>query len=332
MIDVSKKFFLCYAWEDTARIQNILKEVEYEIKAKVSAGLTERDSNKVSDDDYKGIEDADVFVIFISNSSKKSDYVKECAIRAANLNKNVISIEIDRQNIFTSIPSELKFRAKPYIYDDTDSRAKLFAQLKASLGFNMESGDDYGTLVHIVTNRNSTVYRYGEKLGSAKAGEDCKIRLTKGSHLLEFVDIEDSTLRIAQTVNINSNDNEQFVDVDLNQLFKQKKTEEERVQRQVEMKKQFEEDEYNKLLLNKQKEREEELQRREQELLLQKQEQEQELQRKKKEQEEALQRHLLYERQAMIKSQQKKNSFGCSWFLWVIGIFILCSILGMSLL
>ena len=237
MIDVSKKLFLCYAWEDTARIQNILKEVEYEIKAKVSAGLTERDSNKVSDDDYKGIEDADVFVIFISNSSKKSDYVKECAIRAANLNKNVISIEIDRQNIFTSIPSELKFRARPYIYDDADSRAKLFAQLKASLGFNMESGDDYGTLVHIVTNRNSTVYRYGEKLGSTRAGEDCKIRLTKGSHLLEFVDIEDSTLRIAQTVNINSNDNEQFVDVDLNQLFIQKKAEEERAQRQAEMKK-----------------------------------------------------------------------------------------------
>lgn len=314
MIDVSKKFFLCYAWEDTARIQNILKEVEYEIKAKVSAGLTERDSNKLSDDDYKGIEDADVFVIFISNSSKKSDYVKECAIRAANLNKNVISIEIDRQNIFTSIPSELKFRARPYIYDDADSRAKLFAQLKASLGFNMESGDDYGTLVHIVTNRNSTVYRYGEKLGSAKAGEDCKIRLTKGSHLLEFVDIEDSTLRIAQTVNIISNDNEQFVDVDLNQLFKQKKTEEERAQRQAEMKKQFEEDEYNKQLRNEQKAREEELQRREEELLQQKREQEQELQRKKIEQAKDLQRQLLLERQAMMGTEKNKKNLDVPGF------------------
>lgn len=329
MIDVSKKFFLCYAWEDTARIQNILKEVEYEIKAKVSAGLTERDSNKLSDDDYKGIEDADVFVIFISNSSKKSDYVKECAIRAANLNKNVISIEIDRQNIFTSIPSELKFRARPYIYDDADSRAKLFAQLKASLGFNMESGDDYGTLVHIVTNRNSTVYRYGEKLGSAKAGEDCKIRLTKGSHLLEFVDIEDSTLRIAQTVNIISNDNEQFVDVDLNQLFKQKKTEEERAQRQAEMKKQFEEDEYNKQLRNEQKAREEELQRREEELLQQKREQEQELQRKKIEQAKDLQRQLLLERQAMMGTEKNKKKSGCSWIFWVIGILILCGIISL---
>ena len=314
MIDVSKKFFLCYAWEDTARIQNILKEVEYEIKAKVSAGLTERDSNKLSDDDYKGIEDADVFVIFISNSSKKSDYVKECAIRAANLNKNVISIEIDRQNIFTSIPSELKFRARPYIYDDADSRAKLFAQLKASLGFNMESGDDYGTLVNIVNNRNSTVYRYGEKLGSAKAGEDCKIRLTKGSHLLEFVDIEDSTLRIAQTVNIISNANEQFVDVDLNQLFKQKKTEEERAQRQAEMKKQFEEDEYNKQLRNEQKAREEELQRREEELLQQKREQEQELQRKKIEQAKDLQRQLLLERQAMMGTEKNKKNLDVPGF------------------
>lgn len=332
MKDVSKKLFLCYAWEDTARIQNILKEVEYEIKAKVSTRLTERNTNNISDDDYKDIEDADVFVIFISNSSKKSDYVKESAVRAANLNKNVISIEIDRQYIFTSIPNELKFRAKPYIYEDTDSRAKLFAQLKASLGFNMESGDDYGTLVHIVTNRDSTVYRYGEKLGSAKAGEDCKIRLTKGSHLLEFVDIEDSTLRIAQTVNINSNDNEQFIDIDLNQLFKQKQTEEEWALRQAEMKKQFEEDEYNKLLINEQKEREEELHRREQELLQQKQEQEEELLRKKKEQEKALQRQLLLEHQAMIDAEKNKKKSGCTWIFWVIGIFILCSMLGMSLL
>ncbi len=94
------------------------------------------------------------------------------------------------------------------------------------------------------------------------------------------------------------------------------------------MKKQFEEDEYNKQLKNEQKAREEELQRREEELQQQKREQDQELQRKKIEQAKDLQRQLLLERQAMMEAEENKKKSGCSCILWVIGILILCGIIS----
>ena len=162
MKDISNKLFLCYAWEDIARLQNIQKELEDELSSKISSVIDVSNCTYFDDFRSKKIVDAEVFVVFISESAKKSDYVKACVTYALNLNKNILPIEIEKQSIFSSNPEEFRFRSKPYSFIEKNSKAMLFAQLKASLGFNVESGDGFGALIHVVTDRDANISRYGE--------------------------------------------------------------------------------------------------------------------------------------------------------------------------
>ena len=271
MKDISNKLFLCYAWEDIARLQNIQKELEDELSSKISSGIDVSNCTNFDDFTSKKIEDAEVFVVFISESAKKSDYVKACVAYALNLNKNILPIEIEKQSIFSSNPEEFRFRSKPYSFIEKNSKAMLFAQLKASLGFNVESGDGFGSLIHVVTDRDANITRYGEQLGVAKASEDHRIRLKKGSHLLTFVDVEDSNLTYSLTYEVESNDSECFLEVPLGKLFKEKQQKEDKEKREAEIKRKFDEENFQKRLLLEQKQRELELKQREEELALQRQ-------------------------------------------------------------
>jgi len=318
MIDVSSKLFYCYAWEDIAKIKNILIELEDELKAKLSSELDTKYSSDLNDNTYKNIEDAEIFVVFISEASKKSDYAKACVTRALNLNKNILPIEIEKLSLFSSMPDEFKFRSKPYSFVDKTSKSMLFAQLKASLGFNVESGDGFGALIHVVTDRDARVYRYGEDLGLAKSGEDHKIRLKKGTHLLEFVDTIDSTIKYSMSYDVQSNDNEQFLNVPLNKLLREKQLEEEKALREVEMRKKFEEEQFQKNLELEQRQRELEVQR-----------QQQEVQRKQQELQKQQQR--IEQERIAATTQNNDDNWGCGWIWWIIGIIWLCG-MGISML
>ena len=92
MKDISNKLFLCYAWEDIARLQSIHKELEDELCSKISSGIDARNCSNFDDSTSKRIEDAEIFVVFISESAKKSDYVKACVTYALNLNKNILHV------------------------------------------------------------------------------------------------------------------------------------------------------------------------------------------------------------------------------------------------
>ena len=271
MKDISNKLFLCYAWEDIARLQSIHKELEDELCSKISSGIDARNCSNFDDSTSKRIEDAEIFVVFISESAKKSDYVKACVTYALNLNKNILPIEIDKQSLFSSYPEEFRFRSKPYSFIEKNSKAMLFAQLKASLGLNVESGDGFGSLIHVVTDRDANITRYGEQLGVAKASEDHRIRLKKGSHLLTFVDVEDSNLTYSLTYVVESNDSERFLEVPLGKLFKEKQQKEDKEKREAEIKRKFDEENFQKKLLLEQKQRELELKQREEELAIQRQ-------------------------------------------------------------
>ena len=129
---------------------------------------------------------------------------------------------------------EFNFRKKPYSFVDNDSKAMFFSQLKATLGFNVESGDSFGALIHIVVDRDARIMRYGAVLGVARAGEDCKIRLTKGSHLLDIVDIERPDHKYSPTCNVKSNDEEQFLNIPLTEILEQQQQKAEMERRRLE--------------------------------------------------------------------------------------------------
>ena len=158
------------------------------------------------------------------------------------MNKNILPIEIEKQSLFSSYPEEFKFRLKPYSFVEKNSKAMLFFFFFSSLGFNVESGDGFGSLIHVVTDRDANITRYGEQLGVAKASENHRIRLKKGSHLLTFVDVEDPNLTYSLTYEVESNDSERFLEVPLGKLFKEKQLKEDKEKREAEIKRKFEEE------------------------------------------------------------------------------------------
>lgn len=311
MQDISSKLFIIYAWEDTARVNTILKECEYEINAKLTADIDSGHSPILEEKTTKAIEDANVVMVFISDAAKKSDYVKAAVTYSLNVNKNIIPVNIDKRSMFSSMPEEFKFRAKPYNINDDESKNMLIAQLKATLGINIENGDEFGTLIHIVTDRNAKIMRYGEDLGTAIAGKDCKIRLANGYHRLEFIDTEDNTIRCTVHYNVEDNVKEQYLEVPIMLRYEQKLRADEKAKREEEIKRQFEEQNYKKNLELEQRNRELELKQREREAERIHQRQLQaaaeERKRKQREAEEEERQRQEEERLRLEEEEKKKN-------------------------
>ena len=234
MQDFSSKFFFVHTWDDTAMVQNVLKEVEHELNVKLTSDINATQSFVLTDEVYKKIEDAEFVIVFISKSSATCEYFAGCVTRSLHLNKSILPLEIEKLGLFNNSMKEFNFRKKPYSFVDNDSKAMFFAQLKATLGFNVESGDSFGALIHIVVDRDARIMRYGEVLGVARAGEDCKIRLTKGSHLLDIVDIERPDLKYSPTCNVKSNDEEQFLNIPLTEILEQQQHKAEMERRRLE--------------------------------------------------------------------------------------------------
>ena len=83
MENISSKIFLCYAWEDTAAVKRAVKELEYDLDAKISSDteFTKRVS-EVNEEILRTVENTEVFLLFLSDVSKNVDYVKQCVMRA----------------------------------------------------------------------------------------------------------------------------------------------------------------------------------------------------------------------------------------------------------
>ena len=208
------KIFLCYALGDLPEVQRIVYDLEKElgIWIPLSAGAAR----------YEGvcrvIEDATVFMLFISDALKNADYLKELIARANNTNKNILPIVINKRR-FSSIPSEFMLRVKPYDYNDRDDRMKVISQLRAVLGINVENGDEFGSLVYVESDMYANVYRNGEKLETLQLGKECKIRLGKGVHKLEFVAVGCSELRSRVSYEVKSDDGVQRLFVSLHEVY-----------------------------------------------------------------------------------------------------------------
>lgn len=239
MESLNSKIFICYAWEDLKDVNGIVADIQHELGSSI---VVPQYDERVSIEDhlFPLIEHADIILVFVSETSKNSNVVKKCISYSNNLNKRILPIELTKSNFFSSLPQEFKFRTKPVIYKDDVQRAKFFSQLKASCGLEVENGDNYGCLVHITIDSDATVYRYGIELCHALAGSDNTIRLTKGTHKLDFVADADQDARYSLSYAVSNNDGEQFVDVPLSKKLKEIKEQEEKEAREAELRKQFE--------------------------------------------------------------------------------------------
>ncbi len=321
MNNISDKIFLCYAWENTAEVKQITIELESELGVKLASATDFIASNnfEANNETFRAIENADIVILFISSAAKKTAYVKECVVRAQNTNKNILPINIDK-SLFSSMPSEFKFRTKPYNYNDKEDRTRLLAQLKATLGVNIENGDEFGALVHVVTDMDAYISRYGERLDTVFVGKDNKIRLKKGVHLLDFVAVKDYEIRCSISYEVKNNDGEQFLSVSLTELYNKKLEEKEFAAAQAAMRREMREKE-----LEQQRQAEEaELKRKQRLREMELQRQRERDQERDLELEQMRQRRLEEKRQRELEEQNKSNEkessgmSGCTIFFLII--------------
>ena len=244
-LDLTKKLFLCFSWENTKEVKEIAADLRHELSADVYVPLN-NESADLENEVFPKIEEAEIMIVFISDSSKDSQYVKDCVTYASNLNKRILPVEISKTFFGGSLPQELKFRIKPLSYKSEEQKAKLFSTLKASFGSSVEPGDSYGMLIHIVTDMDASVERYGTVLCKAKVNEDNAIRLTKGTHKLDFIPDEDPSSRYSMTYEVKSNDGEQFIDIPLRTHLKEMEEAAARHEREAEAKRQLEEERLQK--------------------------------------------------------------------------------------
>lgn len=309
MNDFGNRIFFCYAWEDLAEVQHISVEIEHELSAKVNFFRDETSPFDIEKNIFPLIDRAEVVLVFVSEASKNSETIKKCVKYSLNLNKRILPVEIGKLSLFSSLPAEFKFRTKPIVYRDENQKSKFFAQLKAAFGMCIENGDSFGALIHITTDTEAIVYRYGKVLCHAKIGEDNVIRLNKGVHKLDFASEVDSSVKYSTSYEVISNEGEQFIDVPLSIKLKEIKEAEERAVREAEQRKKYEAEQFQKNL---------ELEQKRKELAVQ------------KEQQEVARRQQELERQQQMQvtpsttsSDGEKKSVGC----WTIGVVVLLTIM-----
>ncbi|MDE5784899.1 MAG: toll/interleukin-1 receptor domain-containing protein [Duncaniella sp.] len=224
MHDVSNRLFLCYAWEDKARIQKLALEIEHEIQAKVSTSLFEDKASQADESVYQKIADAEIFIVFISDAAKKSDYVRTCVARASHLNKNILPVKISRHYLFFSpkLPKEFKFRSNTYSYYNKYSKSEFFTQLKAMLGIHVEGGDTIGAIVSIAADRDIVIKRDGKIIGFAKSRINCRIRLSKGTHSIQICDAKYPDCIISKSIEIHDNFEEDSLFIPIGFILKKR--------------------------------------------------------------------------------------------------------------
>lgn len=224
MQNISNRLFFCYAWEDLGEIQKVANTIKHELCVDLEPYKGEEQVGSIEENVCPLIDQADVMLVFITEISKTSEYVKQCVVYAQNLNKRIIPILIGKNSLFGSMPEEFRFRSKPVDYKDENQRSKFFGLLKATLGVQVEGGDTFGTLVHISVDVDVKVLRYDKELCIAQRGTDNTIRLNKGLHKLDFINVGNASEACSVTYEVKNNEGEQFLVLNFKkEIIKQEK-------------------------------------------------------------------------------------------------------------
>ena len=208
----TRRFFHIYAKEDASAVYAALKELQDELKVKLSSGI-DGYSFELNDDTYKGIEDAEFVFVFIGNESHNDDYFCGCVTHSHHMNKNITPVKLTSS---VRGADKFAFRSKPYCFADKESKSMLFAQLKMLLGLNVEKGENFGALVRIKADVHTAVLRDDNILCYVWAGRgDTVIRLAKGKHQLTFKEWDAPYRKYSETFTVENSYDELRIDVNM---------------------------------------------------------------------------------------------------------------------
>ena len=179
--------FLCFDKDDISDVKRLVDRINKELGSSIEIGTDAIEPHEESA--FPKIEQSEAVLVFLSETAKGSEYVKNCLDYANALSKRIFPIKIDRDSSGDTMPDLSGSGMDCFDTDDEEQFGKLVKQLKDIL--KPASGNEVpnATLVHIYTDKEAKVCRYGKVLCVAIPGQDNTICLGKGVHKLDFTSI-----------------------------------------------------------------------------------------------------------------------------------------------
>lgn len=91
-----------------------------------------------------------------------------------------------------------------------------------------------GALIHLETDVDCRIYRFGKEVTVALKGEDTVIRLTRGKHKLEFVSLQNEADRLSMLYAVPENDFEDLLTIELLAIQHKREAEEREAAKKIE--------------------------------------------------------------------------------------------------
>ena len=187
------------------------------------------------------IDSAPIFIIILSDGCldrcvNENDWVRQEILHALESNKHIIPVVCDKtfSDFPANIPEEIRKGLGQHQFTQIDTDTLLRASVNELVEYridpvlkkddnNIAKSNDLGAEIHILTDADCNVMRFGKQIGAAKVNEENIIRLLKGNHLLDFVSVEYSDIKQTLKYSVPDNDYSDFIEVKLQDYIKDKK-------------------------------------------------------------------------------------------------------------
>ena len=199
------------------------------------------------------IEDAPVFIFILTPGSldrcvNDDDWVRQEILYAVKTERHIIPVNFDK--LFTefpeNIPSNVKNAIGQHQFSQVDSETLLKASVDQLVRDRIEpllktvqsssKGQEEGAKYHVYTDCDCTMERFGKKIGNAYVDGDCYMRLKLGRHKLKFVSLQNPVDYVEMVIEVDSNDKEDFIDVELAAVVKAREEAERKAREEAERK------------------------------------------------------------------------------------------------
>lgn len=191
------------------------------------------------------IESAPIFMMILTPHAldrcmDEQDWVRREIEYAIAQQKHVVPVNADRSfdGFDAQLPTSIKEGLGLHQFSEVmfgqlfkESVAKMIRDrirpvLEQNADRSTAAPSGVGALIHLETDVDCRIYRFGKEIAIALQGEDTVIRLTRGKHKLEFVSLQNEADRLSMLYAVPENDFEDLLTIKLLAVQQKREVEE----------------------------------------------------------------------------------------------------------
>lgn len=229
--------FISYRRDGGAYYARILKaELEKRgYKDRVFLDYDELNDGRFDSRIMHAIECAPIFIFILSpgaldRCTNDNDWVRREIIYAMEHERQIVPVNCD--GLFKEFPKTIPLEIKNILGQHQFSEINYQSLLNESIeklikyriapiispiieGVRVETGAE----IHICTDTDCSIMRFGKHINTAKTDEDCIIHLLKGNHILEFVSTEFPEVKKQIRYSVPDNEYSDFIEIGLQNVI-----------------------------------------------------------------------------------------------------------------